>query len=111
MLLAIQMLFGVIQGDFGNVVAEFSGFVAGFAMSFLIGPGGWRKALAAGQVPLTPLQRVAELGDAEGTERLTRDRVDRHAADHEVQRGPDSGGPAGGGGGVAQKAGSTVSNR
>jgi len=45
-LLAIQMLFGVIQGDFGNVVAEFSGFVAGFAMSFLIGPGGWRKALA-----------------------------------------------------------------
>jgi membrane associated rhomboid family serine protease len=45
-LLAIQLIFGVIQGDFGNVVADLSGFVAGFAMSFLIGPGGWRRALA-----------------------------------------------------------------
>jgi rhomboid protease GluP len=28
-LLAIQIIFGVIQGDFGNVVADLAGFVAG----------------------------------------------------------------------------------
>ena len=45
-LLAIQLLFGVLQGDFGNVVADLSGFVTGFLMSFLVGPGGWRRMLA-----------------------------------------------------------------
>lgn len=44
-LLAIQILFGVIQGDFGNVVADLSGFVAGFLMSFIVSPGGWRRAV------------------------------------------------------------------
>jgi rhomboid protease GluP len=44
-LLAIQIVFGVIQGDFGNVVADLSGFVAGFLMSFIVSPGGWQRAL------------------------------------------------------------------
>jgi rhomboid protease GluP len=44
-LLAIQLLFGVIQGDFGNVVADLSGFVAGFLLSFVVSPGGWRRAI------------------------------------------------------------------
>lgn len=46
MLLGIQLLFGVIQGEFGNVAADLSGFVAGFLMSFVVSPGGWRRALA-----------------------------------------------------------------
>lgn len=45
-LLAIQVLFGVIDGDFGNVVANLCGFVAGFLMSFVVSPGGWQRALA-----------------------------------------------------------------
>jgi len=44
-LLAIQLIFGVIQGDFGNVAADLSGFVAGFALSFVVSPGGWRRVL------------------------------------------------------------------
>ncbi|MDG4647217.1 rhomboid family intramembrane serine protease [Roseibacterium sp. SDUM158017] len=44
-LLAIQLLFGVIQGDFGSVTADLSGFVAGFLLSFVVSPGGWRRAL------------------------------------------------------------------
>jgi membrane associated rhomboid family serine protease len=45
-LLAIQLIFGVIQGEFGSVVADLSGFAAGFLMSFLVSPGGWRRLLA-----------------------------------------------------------------
>jgi len=45
-LLAIQLLFGLIQGDFGNVVADLTGFAAGFALSFVVSPGGWRRVLA-----------------------------------------------------------------
>lgn len=45
-LLAIQLIFGVIQGEFGNVVADLSGFAAGFVMSFVLAPGGWRRVLA-----------------------------------------------------------------
>lgn len=44
-LLAIQLLFGVIEGEFGSVAADLSGFVAGFLMSFVVSPGGWRRAL------------------------------------------------------------------
>jgi rhomboid protease GluP len=44
-LLAIQIVFGVIQGDFGNVVADLAGFVAGFLLSFIVSPGGWQRAL------------------------------------------------------------------
>lgn len=46
-LLAIQVIFGVINGEFGSVVADLSGFAAGFLMSFLVSPGGWRRVLAA----------------------------------------------------------------
>lgn len=45
-LLAIQLVYGVIQGDFGNVVADICGFVAGFALSFVVSPGGWHRVLA-----------------------------------------------------------------
>jgi rhomboid protease GluP len=44
-LLAIQIIFGVIQGDFGNVVADLAGFVAGFLLSFIVSPGGWQRAV------------------------------------------------------------------
>lgn len=45
-LLAVQILFGVIDGDFGNVIAELSGFATGFALSFVLSPGGWARVLA-----------------------------------------------------------------
>jgi membrane associated rhomboid family serine protease len=45
-LLAIQLLFGLIAGEFGRVVADFSGFVTGLALSFVVSPGGWRRMLA-----------------------------------------------------------------
>ncbi|WP_341862675.1 rhomboid family intramembrane serine protease [Gymnodinialimonas sp. 57CJ19] len=45
-LLAIQLLFGLINGEFGNVVADFSGFVTGLALSFVVSPGGWRRMLS-----------------------------------------------------------------
>jgi rhomboid protease GluP len=44
-LLATQIIFGVIQGDFGNVVADLAGFIAGFLLSFIVSPGGWQRAL------------------------------------------------------------------
>lgn len=44
-LLAIQILFGLINGEFSNVVAELSGFVAGFLMSFVVSPGGWQGVM------------------------------------------------------------------
>lgn len=46
MLLAIQVLFGLIEGQFGNVIADLTGFAAGFAMSFVLVPGGWRRIVA-----------------------------------------------------------------
>jgi membrane associated rhomboid family serine protease len=45
-LLMIQLIFGVIDGDFGNVVANLSGFATGFILSFLVSPGGWHRVLA-----------------------------------------------------------------
>ncbi len=45
-LLAFQLIFGLINGQFGNLVADISGFVAGLLMSFVVSPGGWRRALA-----------------------------------------------------------------
>lgn len=45
-LLLIQIIFGLIQGEFGSVVADLSGFVAGFLMSFVVSPGGWSRVLA-----------------------------------------------------------------
>lgn len=46
MLLAIQVIFGLINGQFGNVVADLTGFAAGFALSFVLVPGGWRRIVA-----------------------------------------------------------------
>ncbi len=46
MLLAIQVLFGLIEGQFGNVIADLTGFAAGFVLSFLLVPGGWRRIVA-----------------------------------------------------------------
>lgn len=46
MLLGIQLAFGLLNGDFGNVVADFSGFATGFVLSFVVSPGGWGRLLA-----------------------------------------------------------------
>ena len=45
-LLVIQVLFALLQGDFGSVVSDLSGFVAGFLMSFVVSPGGWSRVVA-----------------------------------------------------------------
>lgn len=45
-LLGIQILFALFNGEFGTVVADFSGFVTGLALSFIVSPGGWRRMLA-----------------------------------------------------------------
>ncbi len=45
-LLGIQLLFGAINGEFSNVVAEMTGFAAGFLLSFVVSPGGWQRVLA-----------------------------------------------------------------
>ena len=42
-LLGIQLIFGVIQGDFGSVTADLPGFAAGFLLSFVVSPGGWQR--------------------------------------------------------------------
>ena len=46
-LLGIQLIFGVLFGSTNEWVAEVAGFATGFGLSFLVGPGGWRKALNA----------------------------------------------------------------
>lgn len=45
-LLAIQLVFGLLNGEFGSVVADFSGFVTGLVLSFIVSPGGWGRLLA-----------------------------------------------------------------
>lgn len=45
-LLGIQLLFGLINGEFGSVVADFSGFTTGLVLSFIVSPGGWGRLLA-----------------------------------------------------------------
>ena len=45
MLLAIQLLFAAIYGNYGDVVADLSGFATGFLMSFLVSPGGGHRLL------------------------------------------------------------------
>lgn len=45
MLMAIQLGFGLFTGEFGNFVAELCGFVAGFLISFVVVPGGWKAIL------------------------------------------------------------------
>ena len=46
MLMAIQLVFAAIFGGTSDWIAEFAGFAAGFGLSFLVAPGGWRHTLA-----------------------------------------------------------------
>jgi len=43
MLMAIQLLFGLIFGGGWDWVAELAGFGAGFLLSFIVSPGGWAR--------------------------------------------------------------------
>lgn len=45
-LLAVQLLFGVLFGTGWDWVADVAGFAAGFALSFVVAPGGWRRLVA-----------------------------------------------------------------
>lgn len=42
-LLAIQLVFGLIFGSQPDWIADIAAFVIGFALSFLVVPGGWRR--------------------------------------------------------------------
>ena len=42
-LLGIQLLFGLIFGGGWEWVADLSGFLAGFFLSFVVSPGGWGR--------------------------------------------------------------------
>ncbi|HMO08662.1 MAG TPA: rhomboid family intramembrane serine protease [Paracoccaceae bacterium] len=46
MLLAIQLLFGVLFGGGPDWVADLAGFAAGFGLSFVVSPGGWGRVMA-----------------------------------------------------------------
>lgn len=46
MLLALRLVFGVMFGGNLGWVAEVAGFVTGFALTVLIAPGGWQRAIA-----------------------------------------------------------------
>lgn len=46
MLAAVQLVFAALFGGSPDWIAEFAGFAAGFGLSFLVGPGGWRRTLA-----------------------------------------------------------------
>ena len=45
MLLGIQLLFAMINGQYADIVADMTGFVAGFLLSFVLSPGGWQRLL------------------------------------------------------------------
>lgn len=47
LLLGIQLIFGVLFGSTNEWVAEVAGFATGFALCFVVGPGGWRRAVEA----------------------------------------------------------------
>lgn len=42
-LMALQLVFGALFGGGNEWVADLSGFVAGFLLSFLVAPGGWGR--------------------------------------------------------------------
>jgi len=46
-LLAIQLIFATLYGQYGDIVADLSGFATGFALSFVLSPGGWHRLLVA----------------------------------------------------------------
>ena len=43
MLLAIQLVFGLIFGGSGDWIADAFGFGFGFVSSFVLAPGGWAR--------------------------------------------------------------------
>jgi membrane associated rhomboid family serine protease len=45
-LLAVQLVFGLLFGSGQQWVAEVAGFCTGFALSFVVSPGGWTRAVA-----------------------------------------------------------------
>ncbi len=45
-LMALQLLWGLIFGSNGDWVADLAGFATGFALSFVVSPGGWRGFVA-----------------------------------------------------------------
>lgn len=45
-LMAVRLIFGVFFGVSDDWIADFSGFAAGFMLSFLVAPGGWRHMLS-----------------------------------------------------------------
>lgn len=45
-LMGLQLLFGLLFGARPDWIADLAGFVAGFLLSFLVAPGGWRHTLA-----------------------------------------------------------------
>ena len=46
MLMAIQVLFGLLFGGGWDWIAELAGFFAGFFLSFVVSPGGWARVRA-----------------------------------------------------------------
>lgn len=44
-LMGIQLVFGLLFGGGISWVAEMTGFIAGFAIAFLVSPGGWKAVL------------------------------------------------------------------
>ncbi len=46
-LLVIQLIFATLYGQYGDIVADLSGFATGFALSFVLSPGGWYRLLVA----------------------------------------------------------------
>jgi membrane associated rhomboid family serine protease len=46
LLLFIQLVFGLLFGGGQQWVAEIAGFGTGFALSFVVSPGGWERAVA-----------------------------------------------------------------
>lgn len=45
-LMGVQLLFVILSGGGSYWIADASGFVAGFALSFVVSPGGWSRILA-----------------------------------------------------------------
>lgn len=45
-LLFVQLVFGLLFGTGKDWVAEVAGFATGFALSFVVSPGGWARAVA-----------------------------------------------------------------
>jgi membrane associated rhomboid family serine protease len=46
LLLFVQLVFGLLFGSGQHWVAEIAGFGTGFALSFVVSPGGWARAVA-----------------------------------------------------------------